>query len=172
MNDKKYNECIGRLEKIGKVLQKIPPEVRGAAFSLFEGYITGNSDDLFVPDSSSKSKTLSSKTDSNSSSMEKFFSAHAHDKPADNVKLMAAFHYKDFGTEPFLVEDLQGMASDVGLTVPKRMDMTLDQAKIQGRKLFARAGAGKFKVTVHGEAFLKSTYRVSKGTKKRLTETL
>lgn len=166
MNDKKYNECIGRLDKIGKVLQMLPPEVRGAAFSLFEAYIMGNSDDLLVSSSSSKSKTPSSKIDSTNSSMETFFSAHAHDKPADNVKLMAAFHYKDFGTEPFLLEDLQRMASDVGLTIPKRIDMTLDQAKIQGRKLFARAGAGKFKVTVHGEAFLKSTYGVSKGTKK------
>ena len=55
----------------------------------------------------------------------------------------------------------------MGVTIPTRVDMTLLSAKENGKKLFARAGTGKFKPTVHGEANLKATYNVKKGTKRR-----
>lgn len=104
------------------------------------------------------------------SSDEEFFSAHNHDKPADNARLIAAWFYREYGVEPFSVEEVSAKASGVGITIPARVDMTFVQAKEKGKKLFARAGRGKFKPTVHGEANLKATYSVKKGTKKRAGE--
>jgi hypothetical protein len=59
------------------------------------------------------------------------------------------------------------MADDAGVTIPDRLNMTLAAAVENGKQLFASAGRGLFKPTVHGEIYLKTTYGVKKGTKKR-----
>lgn len=169
MDEKQYNECVTRLVKVGKVIEKLPPEVRSAAFPLLESYIIATDDDSTNSHSPKRVLKQTKKEDSKALSMEEFFGAFPHDKPSDNVKLIAAFHYREFGTEPFSVDEVRQISSDVGVTIPQRIDMTMEQATINGKKLFARAGAGKFKVTVHGEAYLKTSYAVSKGTKKRPT---
>ncbi|HXO22719.1 MAG TPA: hypothetical protein VOA87_22590 [Thermoanaerobaculia bacterium] len=100
-------------------------------------------------------------------SEETFFKAFDHDKPADNAKLIAAYFYRTYGGESFSLDEVRQEANDVGLTIPDRVDMTFLQAMENGKKLFARAGKGKFKRTVHGQAHLKTTYSVKKGTQKR-----
>jgi hypothetical protein len=57
--------------------------------------------------------------------------------------------------------------TNVGLTIPDRVDKTFEHAKEKGKLLFKRAGRGKFRPTVIGEAQLKSTYSIKKGTMKR-----
>lgn len=166
MDETKYRERVIRLEKVGKVLQKIPPEVRSAAFLLLEAYIIGTPDDASASHSRIKAPPHTSKKDSPTLTMEEFFAKYAHDKPSDNAKLIAAFQYREFGTEPFSLDEIRQISSEVGITIPQRIDMTLEQAKAKGKKLFSRAGTGQFKITVHGEAYLKTTYGVSKGTRK------
>ena len=38
---------------------------------------------------------------------------------------------------------------------------------VNGKQLFVSAGRGQFKPTVHGEIYLKNSYKVKKGTKTR-----
>jgi hypothetical protein len=65
------------------------------------------------------------------------------------------------------VEEVKAVATNVGITIPDRVDMTLGNAAEDGKQLFTRVARGKFKPTVHGESYLKSTYEVKKGTKTR-----
>lgn len=162
MDDKEFKTRSSRLEQIAKVLEKLPPEVRGEAFELLRGYVTEHS-----AGARTKTKETKSQPDTATQSEEEFFAAVDHDKPADNAKLIAAWFYREYGAEPFTLDEVRAKADAVGITIPARVDMTLSQAKEKGKKLFARAGKGKFKPTVHGEANLKATYSVKKGTKKR-----
>lgn len=164
MNDKEFKTRAGRLEQIAKVLEKLPPEVRSDAFDLLKEYVTEHA----AENSGKKSQAKSEVVDH---SEEAFFGAFDHDKPADNARLIAAYFYREYGAEPFLLDEIRQKADDVGITIPARIDMTFRQAKEKGKRLFARVGTGKFKPTVHGEANLKSTYSVKKGTKKRGGET-
>src|SRR5438132_4946013 len=59
---------------------------------------------------------------------EEFFSAHNHDDPSDNVRLIAAYLYREYGTAPFTVKELEKLADNIGVTVPTRIDMTLKTA--------------------------------------------
>lgn len=102
-----------------------------------------------------------------SQSEEKFFASFPHDKPAENLKLVAARFDREYGAEPFTLEEVRSKADAVGITIPATVDMTLLQAKDKRKKLFARAGKGKFKPTVHEEVYLETKYSVDKGTKKR-----
>ncbi len=45
--------------------------------------------------------------------------------------------------------------------------MTLKQAQRDGKMLFQHSGRSEFKPTVHGELYLKKTYQVATGTKRR-----
>lgn len=162
MDDKEFNTRSRRLEEIAKVIEKLPPEVRGEAFDLLKGYVTEH-----ASETRTKAKETKDDRDVPAQSEEEFFSSFDHLKPADNVKLIAAWFYQEYGVEPFSLEEVRAKADAVGITIPARVDMTLCTTKEKGKKLFARAGTGKFKPTVHGEASLKATYLVKKGTKKR-----
>jgi len=162
VDDKEFKTRSSRLEQIAKVLEKLPAEVRSDAFDLLKGYVTDHSSEPRA-----KTKETKAQRGGAAQSEEEFFGAFDHDKPADNAKLVAAWFYREYGAEPFSVDEVRAKADAVGITIPARVDMTFVQAKEKGKKLFARAGTGKFKPTVHGEANLKSTYSVKKGTKKR-----
>src|SRR6266446_5487493 len=96
---------------------------------------------------------------------EEFFSAYNHDDPSDNVRLIAAYLYREHGVASFTTKEVKALAEEVGVTVPERIDMTLKQARKDGKNLFSSPSQGRFKATVHGEAYLKSEYKVKKGRK-------
>jgi len=98
---------------------------------------------------------------------ETFFTKFECKKPSDNVFLIAAYDYSQFGTAGISSNEVRKLADEVGITVPRRPDATLAQAKRNGKSLFDRTGSGRYKPTVYGEKFFRETYEVSKGTKKK-----
>jgi len=162
VDEKEFKTRAARLEQVAKVIEKLPPEVRSDAFDLLKAYVTEQ-----APAAPGKKAAAKVKHQGSDDSEEAFFGSFDHDKPADNARLIAAYFYREYGAEPFSVDEVRQKADDVGITIPARIDMTFQAAKEKGKKLFARAGRGKFKPTVHGEANLKATYSVKKGTKKR-----
>ncbi|NUN96523.1 MAG: hypothetical protein HUU16_10145, partial [Candidatus Omnitrophica bacterium] len=129
MDDKELNWRASRLEQIGKVLETLPPEVRGEAFELLKGYVTEH-----PSETRTKAKQTNGHRDVAAQSQEEFFAFVDHDKPADNAKLIAAWFYREYGAEPFSVEEVREKADAVGITIPTRVDMTLVQAKEKGKK--------------------------------------
>jgi hypothetical protein len=168
MDEKTFKQWAVKMEQIGKLLEKLPSEIRPAAFELLQSYITetGAQVDDKKGGRQKEEKILRTKW----KSKEDFFGAFTHAKPADNIKLIAAYLYDEYGSDPFSTEEVKEISNDVGITIPERIDMTLLQAKDKGKKLFSKIGKGKFKPTVHGEAYLKTQYKVKKGTKKRPEE--
>jgi hypothetical protein len=160
MDEPAFKQRSDRLLEIAKVLEKLPAEVRQDAFALLKAYVSGIHDTPTKPDSKANAEaTETIATDDREAFFGKFDTA----KPADNVKLIAAHWYSNYGVAPFTVDGLIAIANDVGLTVPTRMDMTLQAALNEGKLMFVRAGRGQWKPTVHGEAYLKKTYSVGKG---------
>ena len=166
MDEKTFKERSTRLTEIAKVLEKLPEEVRHDAFQLLTDYVTGQESDT----TQGKTGQRGTANSADDGSKEAFFASFDHDKPADNVKLIAAWFYREHGTEPFSLDELRGQADAVGITIPAHPDVTLKAARDKGKKLFSPAGKGMFKPTVHGEANLKDTSSVKKGTKSRTKE--
>jgi hypothetical protein len=169
MEEKQFTERAARLEKIAKLMEKLPVEIRAAAFELVKGYVDGA--DRSAPNQQTGHGAKSAAepaaaTRSNEEDAE-FFGKFNHDRAADNAKLIAANHYRKYGSEPFSIDDVRQVAADVGITIPDRVDMTFRAAKEDGHKLFTKAGRSKFKPTVHGETHLKAEYSITKGTKIR-----
>jgi hypothetical protein len=160
VDEKEFKERASRLQEIGKVLEKIPVGVQAEAFNLLKGYVAQHADAPV-----GKHKAAREQDDSGDDA--DFFGKFDHDKPSDNVRLIAAHIFREYGSAPFSAEEVRSVATSVGITVPDRVDATLRQAAEKGHKLFASAGRGKFKPTVHGESHLKTTYQVRKGTKVR-----
>jgi hypothetical protein len=159
MDEKEFAARTTRLEKIAKVLEKLPSEVRASAFDLLVAYVTGR-----ASDADEKKKPLHKDKTGSDEDDATFFRGFDHSTPADNAKLIAANHYRKYGSASFSTEEVKKCAENVGITIPARVDATFEATMEKGKKLFARAGRGKFKPTVHGETYLRSTYSVKKGT--------
>jgi len=99
-----------------------------------------------------------------------FVSKHDTNKPADNVKVLFAYLFSQYGKVPFTLDEIRKLADEAGLTIPDRLDMTLKGGKAEGRSIYQAKGGGKYQLTAHGETFMKSTYSVSKGKKPRPSE--
>ena len=132
MDEREFETRASRLEQIAKVLEKLPAEVRRDAFDLLKGYVIGHSSEART-----KTKDIKHQRDTAVRSEEEFFAAFDHDKPADNAKLIAAWFYQEYGTDPFSLDEARDKADAVGITIPARVDMTFVQAKEKGKKLFA-----------------------------------
>lgn len=158
MKKESFKERVARLQEVGKVISGLDPEIRLEAFQLLKSYIESPKSPPTPADHSRKVPISPS-----SKSREEFFSAFDHDRPADNVKLITAFLYNQYGVEPFSAHEIDRVAMEVGLTVPARIDRTITQAKTEGKSVYRKTGRGSFKPTVHGEKYLKKTYQVSKG---------
>lgn len=161
MDKKEFDERVQRLREVAKVIDKLPAEIRNEAFGLLRRYVTGRN----TPDPGATHKH--GEDDVSSGDDTSLFSRFDHDRPSDNVRLIAAHLFQQYGAEPFSVDEMKAIAADAGITVPARIDMTLRNALENGKRLFVSAGNSKFKPTVHGESRLKDTYHVKKGNKKR-----
>lgn len=163
MNEKEFKARVERLEQVADVINKLPAEVRSDAFALLKGYVTGQNP------SQPPGKPISDPSVAGQDNLdeEALFTSNQHDKPADNVKLIVASLYQKYGIEPFSITEIREKAAEAGLTIPARVDRTLAAATEKGKKLFLRTGKNRYKPTVSGEAHLKSTYSVKKGTSKR-----
>lgn len=99
--------------------------------------------------------------------MEAYFADRDVDEPADAVFAIAGYLYGRYGTEPFTTSEIKGIANQVGLIVPARIDKTLRAARRSGKSLFRNTGKRKFAPTVLGEKTLKDELKVKKGRAKR-----
>jgi hypothetical protein len=108
-------------------------------------------------------RTSSNSTPCETQSATTFFNRGEKLKPAENALLCAAFHYSQYGCQAFSADELREFATEAGLVLPSRVDMTLKAAVKGGKKLFQVAGKGSFKFTSHGELFVQERWKVKPG---------
>src|SRR5580700_7475124 len=104
-----------RLLEVAKLIEKIPAEIRAQAFSLVAAYVTGKA----APDSG-KAHAANDDGDETVDTEDRgaFFTKFTHDKPSDNIYLIAAYWYGQHGIAPFTVEGIRKLAGEVGVTIP------------------------------------------------------
>lgn len=160
MDKKAFGEIEERLLEVNKVVAKLDASIRLPAFEFLKSYISGGT----LPSTHTEPKKPH-QDHQPVADVTELIETHGEGKPNDNVNLLAAIWFCEYGSSPFSLDYLREKATETGLTIPARPDMTLRTAKEKGKNLFASAARGLFKPTVVGEAFFKTTYKVRKGTK-------
>lgn len=117
-----FEERVKRLQEIDKIIKTLDPAIRAMSFEILKGYV------LEIKYSDSGDEENEDTNDSGEDS-DNFFAKYNHDKPSDNVLLIAAQHYSIYGTEPLSMDEVKSTADDVGITIPNRPDMTLKSFK-------------------------------------------
>jgi hypothetical protein len=92
-----------------------------------------------------------------------FFDRDDKLKPSDYALLCAAYHYSLHGTAAFSLEDLRVIASNAGVVLPDRLDMTLKKAAKNGKRLFQPAGRGAYRPTAAAGINFKEQWGVRPG---------
>ena len=157
-----FQERVNRLKEVNDVIKALDPAILEAALPLLADYVTGHSS-VRKPAQEPSGGTGNEIAPQDAA---EFFAKFPDGKPSDNAVLIAAFLYRQYGAEPFKLDEIREIAKSVGLTIPSSLDMTLKQAQRDGKSLFQHSGRGEYKPTVHGELYFKKTYQVSTGTKR------
>jgi len=97
-----------------------------------------------------------------------FFARDEQLKPSDNAFLCAAYHYSQHGDTSFALEDLRKIASEAGVEIPDRLDVTLKGAAKAGKKMFQCSGKGQFKTTATARVFFRDHWQVRAGRKTKV----
>ncbi len=162
MDEAEYKLLKKKIVDVNALISKLDSTIRADAFALLKPYLTDDDD---ISTLGKKSKTAK-RSEAGHSDASTLIAAHPNGSPADNVVLVAAYLYGEYGTEPLGASEVKQLGDRFGLTVPHRIDNTLRVAKRKGKKLFQKVG----KHTVTGEAHFKSEYKVTKGHKSRPVE--
>lgn len=168
MKKKEVDAMKASLLEINEFILKLEPEIRSAAFELLTDACFGdgltskiNSNAEEKPRNTNKAQGA---TTTNTDDLGAFISKFQHEKPAENVMLLAAWLYASYGVYPITAKEIKELGDSCGLITPGRSDNTMRQAKRNGKGLFNQQGKG-WKPTVSGELFFKDTYGVTKGNK-------
>jgi hypothetical protein len=99
-----------------------------------------------------------------------FFNREQDLKPSDNAQLCAAYHFASHGATSFSLDELRQIASEAGVVLPDRLDMTLNKAASKGRKLFQNIGKGTFKPTAAAGVVFKERWGIRPGRAEKAAE--
>jgi len=168
MDQKQIQDTKKKLLEINAIVTELDPAIRSAAFDLLAPLYFRDTGEPTPPKKLRKEKKRAVQV-KHSNDPGEFFEAFTHDKPNDNVHLIVAWLYSQYGLFPITSKDVRDLADETGLTIPERPDKTMNVAKRDKKKLYRRHGTG-WQLTVHGEAYLKKNYSVKKGSKSRPAE--
>jgi len=98
-----------------------------------------------------------------------FFNRDEKLKPSDYAYLCAAYHFSVYGPAPFSLDELRLIATEAGVVLPDRLDMTLKQAGKAGKKLFQAAGRDAYKPTASAGVLFKERWNVRPGKREKGT---
>lgn len=163
MSDEQIKEVKKKLLEINQIISELDPAIRVQAFEIlaphyFEERLPKKTIVEKKVEKIEKVEKISTEDEAT------FFSDFSHKRPFENVHLIVAWYFSQFGNFPITTKLLRQKANDVGLTIPERPDATMRNARKKGKNLYHKQGNG-YAPTVYGEADLKEIYKVSKGTK-------
>jgi hypothetical protein len=124
MDKKEFSEVKDRVLEVNGVIAKLDPSIRITAFDFLKPYITGGR-----PTRSTDSKK-EPPDEGPSADEAELIQKHGSGKPHENVNLLAAIWFGDYGSTPFSLDYIRQKASSTGLTIPQRLDMTLTESRI------------------------------------------
>jgi hypothetical protein len=154
-----------KLTEINDFISTLDSELKPKAISILLPLYFDNTETLKLVIGTELQNDASNDTNLQSLTNEQtFFTSFSHDKPAENVAMIAAWLYSQYGTFPITNEEIQDYASRLGITVAARSDNTMRQAKRDGKALFRQVGKG-WEPTLVGETYFRETYKVRKGNK-------
>jgi len=167
MDKKDIGEIKSKLLEINQLISQLDPSIRASAFEVLAPYYFSH----IPPPPPARSGTGNPSAGSpgagsapDTCDLGEFISSFDSDKPADNVMLLVAWLYSNYGLYSIPPKEIKELGDSCGLIVPARPDNTMRQAKKNGKTLFSQQGKG-WQPTVSGEMFLKETYKVKKGKK-------
>jgi hypothetical protein len=155
MDHSEFAEVKKRLVEINKVIESLDPSIRASAFEILRPHLLPNVDG--APPKIGRNGDGGSgamKSDRKPEDQAEFFSSRekADARPKDNVHLIAAWLYSQYGLHAITAKDVKGCADDIGITIPDRSDNTMRTAKEDGNLLYRQKGKG-WQLTVKGEAY-------------------
>lgn len=167
-----FEASVARLKAVNDVVKGLDPAIRAGAFELLQPYVLGDSrrggrgegDDAGGGTHDGNGDIAVQALDDEA--IQGLIDEHMSDVATENGVLVTAIFYSLYGRGPFEVKELSGFATTHGVLFPEQFHKTVAKRKHDGNNI-VRKIAGGYLVTASGEAHLKQTYGVSRGTQSK-----
>jgi hypothetical protein len=143
--------------KADSLVRQLDPSVRSVAFERLLNHFSADGAHEQAPNDP-EDQVLPN--DGKGMMLEEFFAKHTHDKPHENVQLVAAWHLSQEGNVLLTQRAISQTGNQVGLVLPDRIDKTMETARQDGKAIFQKVDGG-FRITVHGQLLFKKRYSVA-----------
>jgi len=163
MDENRIQEIKDKLTKLNEFVAGLDPELKPKAISLLLPLYFDEKELKFTPlqIGDVEHHDVNVLDDEH-----EFFGSFNHEKSAENVVMIAAWLYSQYGVYSITQEEVKDYASRLGITIASRTDNTLRTVANNKKNLFRQIGRG-WEPTLAGESYFKENYKVKKGNKTR-----
>jgi len=159
-----FEETKKLILDINEVVSAVDPTIKQPVFDILVGKFLGKSKAEHANQGKHQNDEHSDPVAPDTTDLGAFISSFDTKKPVDATMTLVAWLYSQYGSYAISLKELKELGDSCGLTLPARIDMTLRQAKSNGKNQFVQQGKA-WKLTVAGELAIKEAYKVTKGTK-------
>jgi len=157
MRSKSLDGIKKRIIEVNSIIKDLDPAIKLSEFEMLKSYI--NTSTIEIKHAGTGGNGEGGTNLGDAQDIREFYSNHQPDKPSDRAQILTAWIYKNRGSEPFTLKEVEVLFDEVGEGRPNRLDMTFKAAQRKGKKLFQSAGRGKFRPNVHGENYFKELFK-------------
>lgn len=157
MREKSLDGIKKRVLKINSIIKGLDPAIKLPVFEMLKSYI--NTSTIEIKHTGTDGNGEGGTNLDDTQGVREFYSKHQPDKPSDRAQILAAWIYRNRGSQPFTLKEVEELFDKVGEGRPTRLDMTFKAAQRKGKKLFQSAGRGKLRPNVHGENYFKELFK-------------
>ena len=167
----KLDEAKKLVLDIDQTVAKLDQSVREKAFDILAGIaFSGKGTSPRPSDEAEDDKGKGAAVTEDMDDLHAFVDRFPHDREKDNVRLLAAWLYKQYGNKSFSLQGITALAEAAGLPIPSRVDMTLKGSMRNKKPLFQGRGRGRYQLAAEGRKYVTDIYEVKVGKKPRPTE--
>lgn len=160
MDEKELKQIEVKLMVINKVIAKLDPAIKLAAFEFMKPLVLEKSAEL---PSNKGAKTKDDVQTPPKGDVRDFYGSFDPKKPSDSALVLTGWFYTQRGSASFTLDELNELFDEVGVSRPARLDMTLRSAMRKGKALFQNSAHGSYRPTVYGENCFKTELNLRPG---------
>jgi hypothetical protein len=163
MDEKAYDEIVGRLKKASTVISALDPSIRGDAWDLLKPFVAGTAG---TPPLKGNGDGIGDKNPAGDLNETALVEEHASDHDGNsNGLLISAILYGSYGLGPYKPKDFRKIGEAHLLLLPTWGNF-LPRTKVGDKKLLRKSNDGWI-ITSDGAKWLSGTYGVRRGTQPR-----
>ncbi len=166
MDQMQFETIADRLKRVDGVIRDLAPTLQAEAVRVLMPYVINDSAEEDGQVGTDASDNGDRRAAGPAVDEDRIVETHASDVANDNAFLAAAILYSRYGKGPFAAKEFKQIGLEQSLVMPEQIHKTFGRVRKDGDRILRKVQEG-WLITVAGEAWLRETYGVTRGSRPR-----